>query len=75
MYAIRSYYGVTDKRYKLIRFYGKDVPGGGEWELYDLEKDPSEMNNVYDNQEYAEIVVQLKKELANLRVKYKVNLD
>lgn len=72
---VRKHEGVTDKRYKLIRFYGKDVPGGGEWELYDLEKDPSEMNNVYDNQEYAEIVVQLKKELANLRVKYKVNLD
>lgn len=70
---VRKHEGVTNKRYKLIRFYGKDVPGGEEWELYDLEKDPSEMNNVHSDKKYAKIVIQMKNELALLRLKYKVD--
>ncbi len=31
-----------------------------EWELFDLVKDPHEMNNVYADPEYAEVVVKLK---------------
>ncbi|MCB0633421.1 MAG: DUF4976 domain-containing protein, partial [Lewinella sp.] len=42
-----------------------------EWELYDRMKDPGEMNNVYDDPAYAEVVAQLKKDLAALRTKYK----
>lgn len=42
-----------------------------EWELYDLENDPNEMNNVYANSEYAGIVLNLKKELAAMRIRYK----
>ena len=38
--------GVYDGRYKLINFY--DL---GEWELYDLQSDPNEMTNQYDNPE------------------------
>ena len=44
MHAVRRHYGVRTERYKLIRFYGHDVVG---WELFDLEKDPLEMNNVH----------------------------
>ena len=40
------------------------------WELYDLTKDPLEMNNVYNNPEYADIVADLTKQLGELRVKY-----
>lgn len=72
---VRKHEGVTRKRYKLIRFYGNDVPNGEEWELYDLQKDPSEMNNVYGNKKYAEIVAQMKNELLMLRKKYKVSED
>ena len=43
-----------------------------EWEFYDLEKDPSEMHSQYSNPEYAGMVTQLKKELANLREQYEV---
>ena len=37
VHSVRRHEGVTTKRYKLIRFYGKNVPGGEEWEFYDLE--------------------------------------
>ncbi|MEM7784563.1 MAG: sulfatase/phosphatase domain-containing protein, partial [Planctomycetota bacterium] len=56
---------------KLIFFYGCDYKGKNQtpaaWELYDLEKDPKEMNNVYDDPEYAEIRDQLKQQFAELR--------
>ena len=38
-----------------------------EWELFDLEKDPHEMHNVYAAPAYAGIVVELKAELQRLR--------
>lgn len=40
------------------------------WELYDLTKDPTEVNNVYGKPEYAEIVKELKKELKKQREQY-----
>ncbi|WP_299547336.1 sulfatase-like hydrolase/transferase [Seonamhaeicola sp.] len=33
------------------------------WELYDLKKDPEEMNNIYYNPEYKDIISDLKKQL------------
>ena len=39
------------------------------WELYDLEKDPTEMVNQYSNPDYAEIVKMLKQELLITRQK------
>ena len=64
--------GAFNGRYKLIRFYGKDVPDGEEWEFYDLKSDPSEMNNLYSNPEYAGRIGELKRELKQLREEYKV---
>ena len=49
--------------YKLIRLYGKDVPNGEEWEFYDLEKDPHELNNIYANPEMSGAVGEMKKAL------------
>lgn len=66
-HAVKRHYGISTKRYKLIHFY-YDID---EWELYDLKKDPHEMNNVYANPDYASVVATLKVELAELRAKYK----
>tara|TARA_R110002124_G_scaffold73585_4_gene197344 strand:- start:10526 stop:12145 length:1620 start_codon:yes stop_codon:yes gene_type:complete len=66
-----SHYGVRDQRYKLIYWYndGFDLPGtnhGGEdreWELFDCKQDPMELFNVYDDENYQDIVVQMTKAL------------
>lgn len=71
-HSVRKHEGVSTKRYKLIRFYGKDVPNGEEWEFYDLEKDPNEMMNSYSNSDYKENIEELKTELVRLRKHYKM---
>ncbi len=71
-HSVRRHEGVADKRFKLIRFYGTDVPDGEEWEFYDLKNDPSEMNSTYGNPENAGRIAALKKELDRLKEFYKV---
>lgn len=66
-HAVKRHYGMATKDYKLIHFY-YDVD---EWELYDLKKDPLEINNVYDDPAYTETVATLKSKLDMLRKKYK----
>lgn len=66
-HSVARHYGVTNGKHKLIHYYQK-----GEWELFDIEKDPNELNNVYDNPEYASIVKSLNRELNQLRKQYEV---
>lgn len=66
-HAVKRHYGIATKDYKFIHFY-YDVD---EWELYDRKKDPQEMNNVYNNSEYAEVVKEMKRILEETRIKYK----
>jgi arylsulfatase A-like enzyme len=72
VHSVRRHEGVAGKRFKLIRFYGIDVPNGEEWEFYDLKNDPSEMKSQYNNAEYASQIAELKKELTRLKAKYEV---
>ncbi len=67
VHMVKRHYGIVNKEYKLVRFY-YDVD---EWELYDRLNDPNEMNNVYNDPNYSEVVKDLKVKLAELRVKYK----
>lgn len=74
-----AHFGIRTKDYKLIFFYGVNfndiVPPRSlslfqtpaAWELYDLRKDPFEMNNVYGEPEYVQIGKELKQQLKELR--------
>ena len=64
---VKQHYGVRTERYKLIHFYN-DIDA---WELYDLDVDPNELNNLYENPDYADLIDELKIELARLRKQYK----
>ncbi|MDN3665179.1 sulfatase [Algibacter miyuki] len=63
---VKRHYGVRTERYKLIHFY-YDIE---QWELYDLEKDPSEMNNLYNDPAYTDVQADMHKQLENMRTKY-----
>ena len=76
---VPGHIAMRTKRYKLIQFYGtagvrgyrserswESTPAG--WELYDLEKDPTESDNVYDHPDYTAVQVELKKQFKQLRV-------
>jgi len=69
-HSVPRHYGVRTDRYKLIHFYHL-----GEWELYDLAKDPNEMKSVYDDPAYADVVKEMKAELGRLRDLYQVPDD
>ncbi len=64
---VAKHEGVTTGKAKLIHFYTLD-----EWELYDLEKDPHELVNVYGKPEYAEVQKELTSELERLRQELQV---
>jgi arylsulfatase A-like enzyme len=66
VHSVKRHYGVRTRRYKLIHFY-HDID---EWELYDLQKDPDELQSVYSDPAYADTVRELKAELKRLRAKY-----
>ncbi len=65
-HMVKRHYGIVTTNYKMAHFYD-DID---EWELYDRKKDLQEMNNVYNDPAYAEVVKKLHKELDELRVKY-----
>lgn len=70
-----AHYGLRTRDYKLIFFYGLplDAPGAVAeptepyWELYDLQKDPHEMHNVYADPAYGEVLANLKQRLDEVK--------
>jgi arylsulfatase A-like enzyme len=67
VHMAKRHYGVRTKRHKLIQFY-HDIDA---WELYDLEKDPRELSNVYADPAYAGVRRGLQAELARLQAFYR----
>jgi arylsulfatase A-like enzyme len=68
-HGTKKHYGVRTDRYKLIHFY-EDID---VWELYDLENDPHEMNNLLGKAGYEEITAGLQKRLVELQEEYAVD--
>ncbi len=66
VHMVKRHYGIRTERYKLIHFY-YDID---EWELYDLQEDPHELNNVYGKEGYDEITADLKARLEELQNQY-----
>ncbi|MDU8887211.1 sulfatase [Yeosuana sp. MJ-SS3] len=73
-----SHFGLRNKRYKLIFFYGQDLGKKGtskvtttpNWEFYDLQNDPHELYNAIHDKKYADIIEEMKTEIINERIKY-----
>ncbi|WP_172917273.1 sulfatase [Capnocytophaga canis] len=55
-HAVSPHFGIKNKRYKLIRFYKRH----NGWELYDLKKDPKEMNNIYEKRSTEKLTKRMK---------------
>ncbi len=65
-HRVSPHFGIRTDRYKLICFYGEKKA----WELFDLQKDPRELNNLYDKTENAKTIAQLKERLLRQIKKY-----
>ena len=68
-HGVPIHYGVTDGRFKLIRFPDEKLD---TWEFFDLKNDPMEMKSRYEDSQYAQRVAGLKRELTRLRQQYQV---
>lgn len=73
-----AHFGIRSARYKLVFFYGQNLGMKGtskkttlpDWEFYDLEQDPNELHNAYDESDYQKLIVEMKSALVKERQKY-----
>ena len=65
-HMVKRHYGIRTDRYKLIHFYN-DID---EWELYDMQNDPHELDNLYGREGYDELTAELKSRLLSLQEQY-----
>lgn len=67
VHSVKKHEGAFDGRFKLIHYYEAD-----EWEFFDLQNDPQEMNNVYSAPEMQNQVERMKGQLKGLKNEYGV---
>ncbi len=65
--SVPRHYGVRTDRYKLIHYYQL-----GQWELFDLQEDPDELDNRIDDPVLGSVRRGLEQELDSLRRQYRV---
>jgi len=64
---VYPHFGIRTEKYTLVRFYDQT----NTWELYDLQKDPQEMHNLYGQAAYKQVTADLKQQLRQLIREYK----
>jgi arylsulfatase A-like enzyme len=72
---VARHYGVTDGRYKLIHYYALEGERIDDWELFDLQRDPNELVNVYGSTDLIKVEKRLMRELRQLREQFDVPED
>ena len=70
-HKVQPHYGVSTGKYKLIHYYYSM----DEWELFDLENDKDEMNNLYGKVGYESITADLKTKIKALQKEYKDDMS
>jgi len=70
-HKVQPHYGVSTGKFKLIHYY-YDMD---EWELFDLEHDKNEIDNLYGKCGYEEITTALKQKIKALQVQYKDDMS
>ena len=65
VHNVAQHYGVRTEQYTLARY-----PGLEEWELFDLEEDPEQLQSVYGEPDYSDVQERLKERLSELQKKY-----
>ena len=65
-HSVKRHYGIRTDRYKLIHFYNNI----DQWELYDLEEDPGEVNNLFGQKAYEELSGDLLMQMIALQKQY-----
>ena len=66
-HSVKRHYGIRSEKYKLIHFY-YDI---NQWELFDLQKDPHEMINIYNVPAYLAIQNELMAQLKQMQKEYR----
>ena len=69
VHQVNKHYGVRTDRHKLICYYELD-----QWELFDLETDPREMNNLFGQPGHDELTQSLRERLVHWREHYEDDL-
>ena len=70
-----AHMGIRNERYKLMFLYGdrlnatgsEETPTTPAWEFHDLQVDPKEDKNMYNEPQYQDIIKEMKQELLTLR--------
>ena len=73
-----AHLGIRNHRYKLALMYGQPrkvdsivpMPFERGWEFYDLEKDPKELHNAYNDPEYKDVIKEMKEEILRQKELY-----
>lgn len=65
VHRVARQYGLRTDQYTLVHY-----PDNNEWELFDLDRDPEQIKNVYPDNTYSEVIEKLKKRLYELQTEY-----